>query len=425
MTSRRRKPQGWPDYLEAKPLRSGGVAHYWNPPTWARKSGCPMKAEALGKDYSIAKRRCDEILNPQLTAWRLGRDGAVAPASGPAVGTFDWLIASFKSHPAYKGRPAKTQKSYDAAAALVSDYRLKGGGRFGDAQIASITPGVADRLFAKLRIVNDPVLGEDKKPLIGADGQPVTVERERQRTAILCMTVARRAWFIVHRDKPGVVPAANPFAKMGLSHKAKATRPVTAEMLDRFVAAADGAGEASIGTAAMIAYYWLQRQVDILSRLSWSHFRPADNPAVARVWHHQTGEVVDIPLYDQDGTELWPELTNRLDSSTRHGTLIVTRDQPDRRKKVHLPWGEDYFRHRVAAIRKDAGIPEDAKFMGLRHGGNVEGAEADLTDAQLRALSGHRTTAALLRYAQTTTKQRQAGARKRLEARTKAGGLSE
>ena len=62
--------------------------------------------------------------------------------------------------------------------------------------------------------------------------------------------------------------------------------------------------------------------------------------------------------------------------------------------------------------------------MGLRHGGNVEGAEADLTDAQLRALSGHRTTAALLRYAQATKKQRIAGARKRRNARTKRDDLS-
>ena len=63
--------------------------------------------------------------------------------------------------------------------------------------------------------------------------------------------------------------------------------------------------------------------------------------------------------------------------------------------------------------------------MGLRHGGNVEGADAGLTDAQLRALSGHLTTAALLRYAQTSKEQRRVGARKRLEARTKRGNLSE
>jgi hypothetical protein len=46
---------------------------------------------------------------------------------------------------------------------------------------------------------------------------------------------------------------------------------------------------------------------------------------------------------------LWPELVARLDAAPRYGTLIVTRDQPDRRRKVHLPWKVDYFRHRVAS----------------------------------------------------------------------------
>src|SRR5690606_27841195 len=89
------------------------------------------------------------------------------------------------------------------------------------------------------------------------------------------------------------------------------------------------------------------------------------------------------------------------------------------------PWAEDYFRHRVADIRAKAGIGPEVKFMGLRHGGNVEGADAGLSDAQLRSLSGHKTTAALLRYAQQTPKQQRIGARKRLEARTKKGSLSE
>lgn len=66
-----------------------------------------------------------------------------------------------------------------------------------------------------------------------------------------------------------------------------------------------------------------------------------------------------------------------------------------------------------------------AKFMGLRHGGNTEGADADLTDAQLRALSGHRTANMTVIYARQTMKQRRAGARKRLAARTKTDDLSE
>jgi hypothetical protein len=90
------------------------------------------------------------------------------------------------------------------------------------------------------------------------------------------------------------------------------------------------------------------------------------------------------------------------------------------RRRNRAWWKEDYFRHRVAEIRAAAGIEQAAKFMGLRHGGNTEGADADLTDAQLRALSGHKTASMTILYAKQTMKQRQEGARKRLAARTKA-----
>ena len=167
------------------------------------------------------------------------------------------------------------------------------------------------------------------------------------------------------------------------------------------------------------------REEDVLTRLSWTHYRPADAPEIARIFHHKTRQLVDLPLFDDDGTALWPDLMERLDATPRRGTLIVIRDKLDHRRKVHLPWKEDYFRHRVATIRAAAGIDPAAKFMGLRHGGNTEGADADLTDAQLRALSGHRTANMTVIYARETMKQRRAGARKRLEARTKGGNLSE
>ena len=46
-------------------------------------------------------------------------------------------------------------------------------------------------------------------------------------------------------------------------------------------------------------------------------------------------------------------------------------------------------------------------------------------EAQMRALGGHKTTAALLRYAKDTEEQRRDGARKRLNKRTERGNLSE
>jgi hypothetical protein len=310
----------------------------------------------VGLDYSLAKQRCDEVLNPQFDAWRK-REQIVYPDRAP-VGTFDWMITVYKSSPLFQKLPARTQKSYDAALRLASEHQLKDKRRFGMLSLASITPGAADRLFDKLRR--------------RADGG------DRIRTAVLSVTVCKRAWNVARRDKPKIVPWENPFQKMEISYDPKTTRPVTHDELNLFVKAADEKGERSIGTGAMIAYYWLQREEDIIARLSWSHYRPVDAPEVARIFHHKTGQLVDIPLYDEAGTVLWPELMERLDSSPRHGTLIVTRDRLDRRRKVHLPWKADYFRHRVAAIRTAAGMSSEAKFMGLRHGGNTESGDADL-----------------------------------------------
>ena len=108
----------------------------------------------------------------------------------------------------------------------------------------------------------------------------------------------------------------------------------------------------------------------MLGGLTWGHYRPSDAPTKVRIFHAKTGELVEIPLYDEDGTVLWPEIMTRLDTAPRRGTLIIAREQPDRRHKMHLPWKLDYFRHRVAAIRSAAGIDAAAKFMGFRHGGN-------------------------------------------------------
>jgi hypothetical protein len=160
----------------------------------------------------------------------------------------------------------------------------------------------------------------------------------RQRTAKMAMDVCRRAWRVAFREKPGVVPSENPFAQMGLSYRPKVTRADTYDELISFVKKADALGYRSIGTAALIAFFWLQREEDIFLRLSWTNYRPADAPLMVRIFHHKNGELVDVPLIDQDGSDLWPDLVPRLDRERRLGTLIVMRDGPDPKRKVHLPW---------------------------------------------------------------------------------------
>ncbi|MGB2931240.1 MAG: hypothetical protein WBB88_02640 [Methyloceanibacter sp.] len=394
--------------MVSKTLSRGRVGYYWQPPTWARERGCPLRSEALGTDFSLAKARCDEVLNFQFDAWRKNE---TVSATRLVVGTFDWMVGQYKTSPKWRKLAAGTRADYDRSLSLVAQHKLKDGRRFGALSLRSITPGVADRIHEHL--------------VTAGKGQ-------RQRTAKLAMDVCRRAWYVAYRSEPASVPVPNPFSKMGLSYKPRKTRAATLDELNRFVSKADELGHRSIGTAALIAFWWLQREEDIFLRLGWSHYRRPDAPDTVQILHNKTGESVDVPLHDQDGTHLWPDLVPRLDSEPRAGTLLVMREKPDRKRKVHLPWATSasnpvrHVQRVVAQICDAAALSPDITFTSFRHGGHTDAADAGLTDAQIRALSGHKTAAMISVYAKNTKDQRLAGARKRREARrTKGGNLSE
>ncbi len=108
------------------------------------------------------------------------------------------------------------------------------------------------------------------------------------------------------------------------------------------------------------------------------------------------------------------------------------RDEVDQRAGVHLPWVSAAsnpmrtMQRIFSKIRQNAGLPAGITFTSFRHGGHTDAANAGLSDAQLRALSGHRTPRMVELYAKRTMDQRRGGARQRLVARrTKRGDLSE
>ena len=180
-------PAGWPRYMSAKRLKSGLTGYFWDPPTWARNRNYPARAEALGTDYATAKQRCDEVLNLQFDAWRTGGEASEPPA---VLGTFDWMVSVYKSNPKYQDRPPKTRRDIDAALALASKHKLKDSRLFGALSLTSIKPGVADRLYAKLK----------EKPGGGT----------RARTALMAMQYCRRAWNVALRDRPELGAARKP-----------------------------------------------------------------------------------------------------------------------------------------------------------------------------------------------------------------------
>jgi hypothetical protein len=266
-----------------------------------------------------------------------------------------------------------------------------------------------------------------EKLRIGKDG------KTRDRSALLSMTVCKIAWEAAHRLHPTIGPPTNPFKGVEIEYEPKQNRAATLDELIRFVRAADADQTPSLGTAAMIGFYWLVREEDIFARMAWSDYRTAQQPNHVLAWHHKNrkNERVAIPLFDVDGTPLWPEMMTRLEGVKRTGTLLVMRDQPDPRKKTHLPWmtgGRNPMRYVQAEVRRicqAAGLPDEITFTSFRHGGHTDGADSGLTDAQMRALGAHKSTAALLRYAKETDSQRQTAARIRRNARTERGNLSE
>jgi hypothetical protein len=53
-----------PRYCRRKPLKNGRWAYFFEPPTWARKQGCLLEAEALGQNYDAAVARAESVLLP-------------------------------------------------------------------------------------------------------------------------------------------------------------------------------------------------------------------------------------------------------------------------------------------------------------------------------------------------------------------------
>ena len=412
-------PMTLPRYCRRKSLKNGQWGYFFEPPTWARKQGCWVKAEALGKEHKAAVDRANHVLLPAFDSWRSGALTDMTPPS-PVPGSFDWLVGIFKTHRKWTEIDSKTQRFYDRGLALFANQTLKDGSRAGSKQITDFTKRFVDAVYTKLLIVNR----ED------ADGN--VVKRERRRTANASMTACRRAWFVGQRAQEEEVPTVNPFSRMGLRRR-RLGQPVcetptaTWDELVAFRLAANRLGYRSVATAALLTWEWLQRQEHVFGVFELSHYRPKERPNSVRIVHPKNGEEAWWPLFDETGEPLFPELMAELDAIKEETVsgLIFRRDHRHRRSPTPLPWITErkdlrYLRSVVKKIIVAARIRTELSFTSFRHGGFTEGADSDLTDAELRTASRHRSTRQLPTYAKRTHKQLISASKKRREERSKA-----
>jgi len=404
-------------------LKCGRWAYFFEPPTWVRKQSCPVKAEALGENFAAAVERTENVLLPAFDSWLSGGLTDMV-ATSPAPGTFDWLVGIFRAHQKWREIDFKTQRLYDQGMALFANHELKDGSRAGSKQIADFTKGFVDAVYAKLLVVERT----------DADGK--IVKRERRRFANAAMTACRRAWFVGQRAQETKVPAINPFSRMGLKSRApgQAVRETPTATWDELVAFrrhAERLGYRSIGTAALLAWEWLQREEHVFGAFKIAHYRPKERPNSVRIVHPKNGEEAWWPLFDETGELLFPELMAELDAikdSVVSG-LAFRRDHAHRKSPALIPWITErkdlrYLRHVVKKIVIAAELRNELSFTSFRHGGFTEGADSDLTDAELRTAGRHRSRQQLPTYAKRTRKQLIAATKKRREERARTARLS-
>lgn len=398
-------------------------AYYFTVPSWARERGCTVDDKALGMERDAAYDYAETVLLPQFDSWRTGGMSDLAEVRG-AVGTFDWMVTTFKADKKYRKLSAGQQRNHERGFGMVANYILTNGRRIGSLPVASISTKMADRLLEKLGTVTE------------RDESGNEVVRERKTTVNHAMKSCRRAWNVVHRAEPTIVPKSNPFSKMGLDESSVASVNATFAQLQAFVAKADAAGRASIGTAAMVAWEWLQREEHILGAFAVAHYRAKERPNDVLIVHPKTGQEVWWPLFDPEAdgnVPLFPELMARLDEIKRGriGGNMIVRDWKDRAAGVPLPWPTGnkgdltFFRHEVKRIIRLAGLPDNLSFSSFRHGGLTEGGDADMTDREILAQSAQKSPKVLPRYIKKTMKQVANGARKRRASRTDGGQMSE
>ena len=213
------------------------------------------------------------------------------------------------------------------------------------------------------------------------------------------------------------------------------TPTATWEELVAFRAAARKLGYSSVATAALVAWEWLQREEHVFGAFEITHYRPRERPNSVKIVHPKNGEEAWWPLFDErehqpEHYPLFPELMAELDAIKASAVigidgLMFRRDHAHRRGKAPRPWvtprGDlDHFRSVVKDIIRAAGLRDELSFTSFRHGGFTEGADADMTDAELRAAGRHRSARQLPTYAKRTRKQLISAAIKRRAERARS-----
>lgn len=159
---------------------------------------------------------------------------------------------------------------------------------------------------------------------------------------------------------------------------------------DAEIAMMTGPSAQDVALAVRIALHTGQRQADVLG-LVWSAY---DGRCIrlrqGKSRHLPDSSVMTIPVHPQLRAALAAAKAAN-DGRDTPSALICT-DAAGR------PWRRDGFKHRFAELRTELGMASDMQFHGLRHSAASRLAESGASDAEIQAITGHRTRAMVAKY---------------------------
>ncbi len=375
--------------MREKPLKSGAVAYFWEPPRVYLAQGFKGHAEPLGSHYGTAIARAN-LLNAHLDSWRTGRNAIPVEEECRIFGTVSWLFDRYLKSTAFTNKVSeRSRNEYERALRRIENVSTKIGGVVGGLPVSSITPAAVDKIYLDLQ--------QGKR---GA----------RIRQANLSLDIARRAWRVVRRLAPTVVPAENPWVGVERNSKKRMKPAATRAEAYALAYALRDIDEPHLGAAALICFEWHQRPEHVRrGGITWADYRPPDRPDAVRVRHHKTGEEGWVPLEDDNG-RLFPELEDYLTSLKRLGLPIVLTSGG---RGPSRPYSDEYAQRRVREAREKAKLGSHVTLDACRHGGLTELGDAGATEFEGMSASMHKTPQALRLYVKRSEGQRMAAARKR------------
>jgi hypothetical protein len=390
-----------PRYVIAKRLATGVTAFYFTVPTRYRKAGCTIPNEPLGPDYGVACGADGSggraaALNALFNEWLKVKAGE--PLESIArFGTVDWLFREFKASKRYRERVSqRTRPDYERLMHLLTDMPTKRGDRVGQRPVKSITPASADKIYEKI-----------------CAGPRGPRPRQGEKLIALC----RAAWRVVHRLHPDAFnrDVPNPWEGVTKQRRTMKTKPAaTREEVYRFAWGAIAAGRPEPAAAAVICFEFLQRPENVLAGyLAWPDYRGRDAPNAIKINHHKTGAVIWHPLEEctEDGLiQFYADAEAVLSRLPRRGVPMILKAKANGMTEPFTPMQMGKL---VRKLRDRLGMPATFTLDACRHGGMTELEEAELTDGQGRALSGHRTQRAYEGYAKRTLARALPATRKR------------